>query len=170
MVDTAEQKRGASKRKPATSRSGSQPAPLLMWELLRAFIWIDRGLQQNMEARGWTPLSRTESQVMLLASVGIMRPIEIARNLGLTRQAINQTLSQLVDKKLVELKDDPCDKRCKIVSFAQEGEAMRRDALKVLRALEDELLRRGGNKDLACLQDMENWDWNAPPVFKSFSK
>jgi len=139
--------------------------PLLMWEFLRAFIWLDKGLQQNMEARGWPPLSRTESQVMLLVSVGVVRPIEVARNLGLTRQAINQTLSQLVDKKLVELDDDPCDKRCKIVRFAREGNAVRRDAVSILRRLEGELARRGGRKTLEMLYSMEDWNWDAPPVF-----
>ena len=152
-------------------RAQSKPAepqlqdPLLMWEFLRAFIWLDKGLQQNMEARGWPPLSRTESQVMLLASVGIVRPIEVARNLGLTRQAINQTLSQLVDKKLVELDDDPCDKRCKIVRFAQEGNAMRRDGISILRSLEGELARRGGRRTLEMLYAMEDWNWDAPPIF-----
>ena len=165
MSETVAQKRDARARKQEAVAATVTSGPLLMWEFLRAFIWLDRGLQQNMEARGWSPLSRTESQVMLLASVGIVRPIEIARNLGLTRQAINQTLSQLVERKLVELKDDPCDKRCKIVSFAREGEAMRRDAAKVLRALENELARRGGRKELVCLQQMEGWDWDGPPVF-----
>ena len=155
---------GVDKRTPSVRKSVPDQAPLLMWEFLRAFIWLDRGLQQSMEARGWSPLSRTESQVMLLTSVGIARPIEIARNLGLTRQAINQTLSQLIEKKLVELKDDPCDKRCKIVSFAREGEAMRRDAVKALRALEGELARRGGRKELGWLYQMDDWDWSAPPV------
>ncbi|MEZ5946948.1 MAG: helix-turn-helix domain-containing protein [Hyphomonas sp.] len=163
MVGAVVQKQERTKRAKAPA-AASQQGPLLMWEFLRAFIWLDRGLQQSMEERGWSPLSRTESQVMLLASVGIVRPIEIARNLGLTRQAINQTLSQLTERKLVRLQDDPCDKRCKIVGFAQEGEAMRRDALVVLRTLEAELARRGGRKEVACLQHMENWDWSPPPT------
>lgn len=146
------------------SGGGAGREPPLMWQLLRAFIWIDRGLQQSMQARGWPPFSRTESQVMLLASVGIVRPIEIARSLGLTRQAINQAIAQLMEKGLVKLEDDTGDRRCKIVVFASEGEAMRKDARAILRRLEAELARRGERETLDCLRLMENWDWSNPPV------
>jgi DNA-binding MarR family transcriptional regulator len=165
MAGTLTSKDTVARRQLTKSEEGRPRDPLLMWEFLRAFIWLDKGLQQNMEALGWPPLSRTESQVMLLVSVGIVRPIEVSRNLGLTRQAINQTLSQLVDKKLVELEDDPCDKRCKIVRFAREGNSMRRDAVSILRRLEGELARRGGRKTLEMLYSMEDWDWDAPPIF-----
>ena len=101
---------------------------------------------------------------MLLASVGIVRPIEIARSLGLTRQAINQAIAQLMEKGLVKLEDDTGDRRCKIVVFASEGEAMRKDARAILRRLEAELARRGERETLDCLRLMENWDWSNPPV------
>ena len=71
----------------------------------------------------------------------------------------------MVDKKLVELDDDPCDKRCKIVRFAREGNSMRRDAVSILRRLEGELARRGGRKTLEMLYSMEDWNWDAPPIF-----
>lgn len=142
----------------------AEPRPLLMWQFLRAFIWLDRGLQQNLEARGWPSVSRTESQVLLLVSVGIVRPIDIARNLGLTRQAINQSLNQLTEKKLIRLGDDPDDRRCKIVSFADEGISPRQDAIEVLHALEQELGRRGGRRTLNALRKMDEWDWSAPPI------
>lgn len=138
--------------------------PLLMWQFLRAFIWLDRGLQQSLEARGWPSVSRTESQVLLLVSVGIDRPIDISRSLGLTRQAINQTLNQLVMRGLLRLDDDPTDGRCKIVRFASEGEAMRADALEILTALEGELSRRGNVSAVRQMRRMDEWDWTPPPV------
>ena len=138
--------------------------PLLMWQFLRALIWLDRGLQQNLVARGWPNVPRTESQVMILLAVGINRPIDIARSLGLTRQAINQTLNQLVEKKLVKLENDPDDRRCKIVRYAEEGEAMRLDALEIMAELERELGRRGGRSALECLRRMNKWEWSDPPM------
>ncbi len=138
--------------------------PLLMWQFLRAFIWLDRGLQQNLEARGWPSVSRTESQVLLLVAVGIDRPIDISRNLGLTRQAINQTLNQLTGRGLLRLDDDPSDGRCKIVRFASEGEDMRADALTILSELEAELAGRGGPGVIRQMRRMDEWDWTPAPV------
>jgi DNA-binding MarR family transcriptional regulator len=151
----------------ATSDSGppSDQPPRLNWQLLRASIWIDRGLQQNMQARGWPQFTRTESQILLLTAVGIVRPIEMARNLGLTRQAINQAIAQLIEKRVVKLEDDTRDKRCKIVIFAPEADAMRKDAREILQRLEAELERRSGRASLDCLREMADWDWSNPPIF-----
>jgi DNA-binding MarR family transcriptional regulator len=144
----------------------AQTDVLLMWQLLRAFIWIDRGLQQSMEARGWPPLSRTESQIMLLISVGIVRPSDISRSLGLSRQAINQTLKLLVDRHLIELRDDPGDARCKIVRFAKEGEAIRKDARDIMAELETDLGRRIGPAAIAALKSVPESSWGSPPTIK----
>ena len=140
--------------------------PLLMWQFLRAFIWLDRGLQENIAELGWPSLSRTESQVMLLTSVGIGRPIEISRNLGLSRQAVYQSISQLEAKGLIVLRVDHRDKRRKILTFSRDGEAMRHDAIMILRRLEGELVRRGGFKEVTGVRSMGDWDWSAPPVYE----
>jgi DNA-binding MarR family transcriptional regulator len=150
----------------AVEGEGDLREPLLMWQFLRAFIWLDRGLQENIGELGWPSLSRTESQVMLLTSVGIGRPIEIARNLGLSRQAVYQSISQLEAKGLIVLRVDHRDKRRKILTFSRDGEAMRHDAIMILRSLEEELARRGGLKEVTGFRSMDDWDWSVPPVYE----
>ncbi len=137
---------------------------LLMWQLLRTFIWMDRALQENLALRGWPAVSRTESQVMLLLAEGIRRPIDISRQLGVTRQAINQCLTQLGDKGLVELVDVPQDRRCKVVTFASSGVEMREDAKEILAALEEELQKRIGKPTLRGLKGLAKGKLGPPPV------
>jgi DNA-binding MarR family transcriptional regulator len=139
--------------------SPSAPDTLLMWQFLRTFIWYDRALQEAIAARGWTQLSRGESQVMLLAAAGITRPTEVSRQLGLSRQAINQTLALLVAKKLVTLAPDPADKRCKIIAFAPEGAAMRKEARTVLTALDAILAERLGEEVCRQLRAAPESTW-----------
>ncbi|MGA1342973.1 MAG: MarR family transcriptional regulator [Hyphomonas sp.] len=165
MESTIARKRVKPRRAASDSGRPSDPDPRLNWQLLRASIWIDRGLQQNMQARGWPQFSRTESQILLLTAVGIVRPIEMARNLGLTRQAINQAIAQLIEKRVVKLEEDTRDKRCKIVTFVPEADPMRKDAREILQRLEAELERRSGRASLDCLREMAHWDWSNPPVF-----
>lgn len=164
LDSTIAQKRAKPRRATPDPGRPSDPDPRLNWQLLRASIWIDRGLQKNMQARGWPQFSRTESQILLLTAVGIARPIEMARNLGLTRQAINQAIAQLIEKGVVKLEQDSRDKRCKIVMFAPESAAMRKDARVILQRLEAELERRSGRASVDCLRDMANWDWSNPPI------
>ena len=141
--------------------------PLLMWSLLRSFIWLDRALQANMSARGWNPVSRAESQVMLLASAGITRPTEISKALGLSRQAINQTIKQLIRRQLVTLVEDPEDRRCKIIEFADAGQGVRSDALEIIAGLDTYLAERMGADELDGLKAVVNQNWGEPPLLSN---
>lgn len=136
---------------------------LMMWQLLRTFIWMDRGLQENLQRRGWPEVSRTESQVMLLISEGIKRPIDMARALGLTRQAINQTINLLSQKGMISMAQDPEDRRCKIVEFGGDQEAIRGDAKHILRALEDELRGKIGAPAIKGFKRLAKGDLGTPP-------
>lgn len=146
--------------------ASQEAAPLLMWSLMRAFFWFDRGMQENIAARGLEPLSRTESLIMLLTAAGVTRPTEISKSLGLSRQAINQTINQLVEKRLVVLSPDPADRRCKVVEFSEDGGDMRRNGREILAALEAHLRRNLGEDLLEALHRALEADWGAPPLVK----
>lgn len=137
---------------------------LVMWQLLRTFIWMDRSLQKNLQRRGWPEISRTESQVLLLISEGIYRPIDMSRALGLTRQAINQTIKLLLKRRLVKMEEDPTDRRCKIVTFGGDHEAIRLDAKHILEALEDELRSKMGAAAVRSLKQLAKGDLGPPPI------
>lgn len=141
-------------------------SPLFMWTMLRGFIWLDRCLQDNLAPMGWPTLSRTESQIMLLASAGITRQVEISKALGLTRQAINQSLGLLKERGLIDIHPDPADGRCKIITFAEEGRQMRQDALRVIEQMENELADRIGRKTLTSLRDGLERNWGEVPIFR----
>ena len=136
-----------------------------MWALLRSFIWLDRCLQENMTARGWNSLSRTESQMMILVAAGITRPIEISKALDLSRQAINQTTKNLVERGLIQVVPDPDDRRCKVLTFAPTGEAMRKDARATMELMDRELVARLGEKTMGALYEAIDRDWGDTPVF-----
>ena len=135
--------------------------------MLNSLIWMDRCLQQNLIERGWARLSRPESQVMLLVSSGICRPIDIARALGSSRQAINQTLKLLVQRDLLELVPDPEDGRCKIVRFTDKDGGMRREALDVIDRIETELARRLGKRSFELTKQTISRDWGEVPIFST---
>lgn len=157
---------------PSPGASGARPpeqryprGSLLMWSLLRNFIWMERCLQANIEARGWQALSRAESQIMLLASAGITRQVEISKALGFSRQAINQTMKQLKARGLIDINPDPEDGRCKVVAFAEKGSGMRTDALEIMELMEQELVDRIGIKTLNAMHEALERNWGDIPIF-----
>lgn len=135
----------------------------LMWGLIRAFGWMDRCLQENLAARGWQPLSRTESEIMLFVDQGTTSPVDIARALGVSRQAINQATTSMIERGLVVLETDPSDGRRKVLGFPPSGEAIGRDAVEIIVGMERELEKRLGKKRLDTVRSALTKSWGEVP-------
>ena len=141
----------------------------LMWGLLQAFTWMDRCLQQNLAARGWQPLSRIESEIMLFVDQGTTSPVDIARALGVSRQAINQATKSMIERGLVMLEVDPADGRRKVLGFAPSGAPIGREAVEIIRGMERELGKRLGKQRIDALRDAVNESWGDLPAIASTS-
>ncbi|MBL8555610.1 MAG: winged helix-turn-helix transcriptional regulator, partial [Phenylobacterium sp.] len=120
----------------------------LLLSLLQGFYWFDEGLQNYFQARGWPPVTRPQSMVMANIALGVRRPPDIARRLGVSRQAIHATLSQMVALGIVALADDPTNGKVKEVVLTAQGERMRRDAQRAMLLMGEELGRRLGQPAL----------------------
>ncbi|GAA0386156.1 hypothetical protein GCM10009093_11290 [Brevundimonas terrae] len=125
---------------------------LLMLDLVRTLYWFDEQLQVRLEALGWGRRGRSQSLILANIANGETRASRMADNLGVSRQAMSQFLTELEKEKLIEVVVDPADRRARIVRFTPESEAIREDAKKVLRAMEDELRTAMGVKDFEALQ------------------
>ena len=123
----------------------------LIIALFQRFCWLDEGLQARLHERGWPDVSRPQSMVMTNIVSGIVRPSDIARNLGVSRQAIHNTINQMVRLGVVELAPDPGDRRHMIVSLTETGARMRQDAQRAMDALSDQLAERLGHERFDAL-------------------
>ncbi len=110
----------------------------LIIALFQRFCWLDEGLQARLHERGWPDVNRPQSMVMTNIVSGIVRPSDIARNLGISRQAIHRTLSQMIDLGIVTLEPDPDDRRHMVVSLTETGKRMRQDAQHAMDALSEQ--------------------------------
>lgn len=131
----------------------------LMRGLLHCFYWCDEGLQNSLRAAGMPSLSRTKSMIMVNISNGITRPSDLARNLGVSRQAIQQTLVEMERKGLVRLVPDPSDGRAKIVRFSRRGSGIGKAAFAAMNAVEAELAERLGAESVCQLKEVLYRDW-----------
>ena len=133
----------------------------LMRGLLHAYYWCDEGLQNSLRAAGMSPLSRTKSMVMVNIADGITRPSDLARNIGISRQAIQQTLVEMEAEGLVSLVPDPTDGRAKIVKFSRRGSGIGKVAFAVMDEIEEELARRLGKNAVEQLKKILFSDWGS---------
>eukprot|EP01030_Chromulinospumella_sphaerica_P015645 gene15645-15459_t len=98
---------------------------------------------------------------MIMANVviGVRKPSDIARNLGISRQAVHTTINQMVEMGMLELRDDIDDRRAKIVAISEMGREMGRDADLAMAAMSAELRRRIGTRNVDNLIKAFSADW-----------
>ena len=139
-------------------------ADSLILPLLQGFFWFDDGLQAHLQAKGWTEVTRPQSMVMTNVVVGVQKPSDIARNLGVSRQSVHATINQMVEKGILELVDDPDDGRAKLVALSKVGERMRADANQAMEGMVETLRRRIGARNVEALLRAFHADWGEPPL------
>lgn len=133
--------------------------PFLMSALLDAWDWFDDGLQSLVADAGYRPLNRSQSLLMLYIMVGVQRPIEIARRMRLSRQAIRHMASQLIERGVLVSEDDPSDGRSVILKFNAGSSDMRAFARGAIDDLEDALRERLGAGPYRALKSALERDW-----------
>jgi DNA-binding MarR family transcriptional regulator len=134
-------------------------------DLLQAFYWCDESLQNYLRSRGWPEVTRPQSMVMAHLALGTNRPSEIARSMGISRQAVHVTINQLAELGMVTLSPDPTNGRVKVVTPTNLGETMRADAQQAMVAQGEELARRLGEADARKLTEILGRAWGAPLTF-----
>lgn len=127
--------------------------------LFQRFCWLDEGLQARLHDHGWPDVSRPQSMVMTNIVSGIVRPSDIARNLGVSRQAIHSTINQMVALGIVKLDTDPDDRRHMILSLTDLGTRMRRDAQQAMDALTTQISNVLGQDRFDALLAALEADW-----------
>lgn len=131
----------------------------LMSGLLEGWDWFDNGLQNLVKVAGYSPLTKSQSMMVLYISAGVTKPSEIARRMRLSRQAIRHISNQLVAMQIIATRDDPTDGRSKILSFTERSMGIRSYARKAIFELEATLRRRLGTADYDALKRLLNLDW-----------
>ena len=131
----------------------------LIIALFQRFCWLDEGLQARLHDHGWPDVNRPQSMVMTNIVSGIVRPSDIARNLGVSRQAIHSTINQMVKLGIVQLEVDPADRRHMIVSLTDLGARMRKDAQRSMDALTAQIAAKLGQDKFDALLAALEADW-----------
>ena len=131
--------------------------------LVRAFRWFELGVAADPKLRKFPDLS--VSQILLLANLdtGGTRVSDLARQLRISRQAAHQAVRELTSMGVLEIADDPRDRRAKLVRLSHQGRALDRRAVDAFWRLEEELKRRVGAETSRSLRRALEADWG-PPV------
>lgn len=130
--------------------------------LLRGYRWFEDGLLSRLEAAGWPEITRPHSLVFAHLDREGTRPSELARRIGISRQAVHQTVGELVELGLFELVPDPASRRAKLVVLTPLGRETVQSGYAIFQELEDALAERIGRTSVTELREALEADWGAP--------
>jgi DNA-binding MarR family transcriptional regulator len=130
--------------------------------LLDRFRWFDRALLETL--RDTLGLEVTSAQSLLFADLPIegTRQSDLARRLGVSRQAINELVRGLERQGLLEIVPDPDSGRSKLVRPTRRGRKSYRLAVETFAQLEAELRSRIGDRHVDQLRHALESEWGSP--------
>ena len=142
----------------------------LLLDLLKGVYWFDDALQENMEIQGYGRTSRAITFILLNIAHGERRATNIARNLGVSRQAVSKMLIDLQRSGMLEMREDPGDQRSKVLQFSAKFAERGAACAEVLARLEREVSRRIGQKRFEAMYEALRADWGVWPKLASPSR
>lgn len=108
---------------------------------------------------GYGDVTPAMARLFIQVARGPLSLSELARRLAISRQSVHETVSIACGLGLVELVDDPANRRIRIVRFTENGKRMSRTVLAVDRRMERELAVRIGARNVAALKRILSEEW-----------
>jgi DNA-binding MarR family transcriptional regulator len=121
--------------------------------------WFEERVLQEAEKHGYGFVTPSMNRLFAHMRHRPMSISELARQLGISRQAVHQTLGEAMRHGLVELLDSESDKRIKLVRFSDKGLQMSAIAAKSIARIEKQLEARIGKEDMEALRRILDCGW-----------
>lgn len=130
--------------------------------LLNAFHWFDESLRLSLQSQGWGKLTQSQSLVMAQITDTGLRISELARRVGISRQAAQKRIAELEAAGLVSTATDPDNASAKIVILTDQGRKNIDAALHCFAQIESALKERIGHQKVTDLRRILEKDWGEP--------
>src|ERR1700736_6303414 len=106
------------------------------WRLFEASRLWKEAFVAGMIERGYVWFGEARANLIAYMEVEGLRQAELVKRSGLTKQAVQQLLDELVAEGILARAADPADRRGNFVVFTAAGQRLRRDANTVKRRIE----------------------------------
>lgn len=127
--------------------------------------WYELCLQRRALELGYSHIKPSIVSILKHMQRGAPSRIALlAQRAGTTRRRVSQVVAEGVEAGILELVDDPDDKRVSLVTLSVAGQAMCDADITSMHAVEAELARRIGRANLQKLTELLAMDWGPAEV------
>ncbi|UZW57462.1 MarR family transcriptional regulator [Sphingobium sp. JS3065] len=135
--------------------------------LTKRINWFHDAFQQALEANDGPSLTRAEALVIANMAAGETKASNIARNLGVSRQAVSQILAELSQRDIIVVTENPEDRRSRVARLKQDLDDEEDLCARIFKALEAELEGRIGARRMKAFHEALEGAWGEPPILKA---
>jgi DNA-binding MarR family transcriptional regulator len=133
-----------------------------LYQLLAgAHAWFEKGLMDAFRKKKMPPLGKADLNLLANLNCGSTYSSELAKRLGVTRQAVTKLLRNLIELELVKLETVPERRNTKEIVITPKGQDIIMAAVDELNRLEKKLAKQIGKEKASALRDALECDWNA---------
>ena len=134
------------------SKTVQHEAPLVGALLRQAHQTVREQVLRDVKRAGFEDITAAHLAVFQHPAPERMRPIELARRLGMTKQALNYLLGQLEELGYLIRETDRADERCKRVRLTPSGHAATKAIYEIVQEVEDDWEQQLGPRKFAQLR------------------
>jgi len=135
------------------------PKLTLFQMLVAAQSWFEKALMPFLEKEGESRLGYADLKLLAHLNCGTTYASELARRMGVSRQAVNKLTKNLVQSGLVRLEAVPGRRNAKWIVITDSGGKIIRDIVTELNRMEALLETRIGENEVAALRNALEADW-----------
>lgn len=128
--------------------------------LYRRFKWVENYLVSQVKSSEFDYLSLSQVRVFAFMRRRELTISDLAKLMNISRQAVQKTVSTLVDHELMELTESPDNRSAKLIKITDKGRKMQLWSKKVIEKAEQELAAKIGRTKVELLKEILGEDWN----------
>ena len=128
--------------------------------LLQRLEWFERRQLELLNRSGIEQLTLAQGRVFAQLKGQDLSISDLAKGLGVSRQAAQKTVASLVDKNLLELRESEDNHSAKIVHITHQGHQFRSEIGRAMETVEQQVRREIGSEKFDLLKQllMQSWE------------
>ncbi len=120
----------------------------------RATRLLAADLLRAAHERGHTQIRAAHDPVFATLPEEGARASDMAARAGITKQSMGEAIRDMVGLGLLEMKEDPTDRRAKLVTFTEAGLEVAQDGKRYMHALEQQWIEKFGEKEYETAREV----------------
>jgi DNA-binding MarR family transcriptional regulator len=131
--------------------------------LLARNDWLSQAILSGVKQSDAADLSAAQTRLLAVMAGKPTSISELARRMGVTRQAVHKTVIELERRGVLRVHDDPQRGNAKLVIYTEKGRELNRQGARIINSIESRLTAQLGSTKVQHLKKLLAADWGATP-------